>query len=194
MNPFKEGDFVRLRNGKTKMIVVQTLSSSVYANYRPPELDPHSHLHDQCRPYERFILWDDNDPLAQVNKHFPESTEPMSKPTLYQTKEDTPRYGTELAINSEGQRVLEMRGEKGVVEAFDKDQLTKVVPYTFSAKTYKESPTHFTCQKGQVKVGDVLLYQSGNIYTVTAIDTACGSAIGAFKGSKLETTLLDESE
>jgi hypothetical protein len=51
-------------------------------------------------------------------------------PKLYQTKEEKPRFGTLLTTNSKGQFVLEMKGKDGEVEPFDKDMIEEVMPYT----------------------------------------------------------------
>lgn len=211
-SPFKEGDFVRLQFGHTKMVVVTADQYSVYARYcgKCPDKEyeaSRSGTYDQHRKHNGFRPWDPkNDPtcthdhslidikLARTESSDLEGTPAMTTQALYQTNEKKVRYGTFMIKNSTGQFVLEMKGEGGKVEAFDEDKLTKVVPYTFSAKSavHQNKAIHYTGTKGAVKVGDVLVSTSGNVYYVTAINTGCEHPNKAFKGSKLASKPIKE--
>jgi hypothetical protein len=111
----------------------------------------------------------------------------MSKP-LYQTKEETPRFGTKLAVNSKGQIVLELKGSGGV-EAFDTDAVEVVMPYTVdvnfigdaASKTYS-----FLSKEGDVAVGDLLLADGyATLMRVMAVATRSTSATVELKGVKV---------
>lgn len=177
-----------------------------------PPMDPN--FYDYARHFREFVIWNPNDPEAKVdhsarehcvcgrdadcsqaidnafNKPHAEGESAMvtKKPNdLYETLERKPRYGTFITTNSVGQLVLEMKGEGGRVEAFDEDKIRKVVPYTFEAScaTANHRRAHYVGNPGDVKVGDVLVSESGNIYYVRAINTGSESPRKVFRGSKL---------
>lgn len=206
--PFKTGDHVRLRNGGTMMTVIYTRGSTVFACYTHKSNKDDPGRCDKRGGHDCFVLWDFNDPksvhyppeyklvdipLSLINPSDLEGSPIMATPTptLYQTKENKPRYGTFLVKNGTGQYVLEMKGEGGKVEAFDESALDKVIPYTFKAKARIRSEYvdyHFICAKDAVAVDDVLVSRSGNIYIVTAINTGCETPHKTFKGSKLTSS------
>lgn len=116
---------------------------------------------------------------------------------LYQTNEKKSRYGTFLITNAKGQYVLEMKGENGAVESFDKDDLIKVVPYTFAAVCIQSPTTKetFSCNEGDVSVGDLLIRDTNSLWSVTSINTQSeNSSVKPFKGRKLVTTAFGEED
>lgn len=102
---------------------------------------------------------------------------------LYQTKDAEPRFGTKLTENSQGQFVLEMKGEGGKVEAFNPSDLELVVPYTVQLVCVppNESGMHIQAEPGKLNKGDLLIYEpNGKMFRVAAVDTKnrspkCGS-------------------
>lgn len=104
---------------------------------------------------------------------------------LYQTKEETPRFGTMLTKNSAGQFVLEMKGEGGKVEAFNEDAIEIVMPYTIALEllaygmkhsvtsgTNIPSTIHTLAEPGKVQKDDILIdLNTGGLWRVSAVDT-----------------------
>lgn len=106
--------------------------------------------------------------------NFTPEEETMAK--LYQTNEKKPRYGTFLTTNSAGQYVLEMKGNSGDVEAFDKDFLEEVMPYTIALQPMTggngDNAFHIVCEEEQFKKGDVLIHEKNAcMYRVVELNT-----------------------
>ena len=118
---------------------------------------------------------------------------------LYQTNEETARFGTFLTKDSQGRIVLEMKGSAGV-EAFDPKTVEEVMPYTVAmtqTTDHNSSRVHVEMPKGQVSKGDILLSaQDGNLYTVVQTDTKSKRAMDVtkFKFRKLVTTALGDED
>jgi hypothetical protein len=114
----------------------------------------------------------------------------MSK--LYQTKEETPRFGTKLAVNSAGKTVLEMKGT-GEVLAFDKHEIEIVHPYTVDV-LFPGTSTHYSylSRKGEVEVGDLLLIDDERVAKVVRVDTKSPRATKPLKGRKVLSTAIGE--
>jgi hypothetical protein len=114
------------------------------------------------RPAEDFVTYD-------------EGKEVMTTKMLYQTNEEKPRYGILLTKNSKGQLVLEMKGEGGIVEAFDFNQVTEVVPYTIELEEYgslRDSNRHYRSIEGELQIGDiVIVLDTGAYHRVKEINT-----------------------
>lgn len=127
-----------------------------------------------------------------------EGTEDMSRPNknqLYVTKGKEKRYGTYLTQNSEGQLVLEMRGEGGKCEAFDESKVEKVLPYTVKVARVDDldATGHYQTKKGAVKKGDIILVEgdyadSMYICRVVELDTKRENAIQQLRGEILGST------
>lgn len=198
---FKVGDFVRLRYGHTKMRVVDISGALTYARYcgTCPDEDYENQRnggYDTARTVHHFKPWDLQDPQCSVDNSINEDTPiekdiAMGKPKanqLFQTNEKKPRYGTFLTTNNSGQFVLEMKGESGKVQAFDKSSLEKVVPYTFRTTSQYQGTaisTHFAGTKGAVKVADILVSKCGTLHYVAEIDTGYENPAKPFTGSKI---------
>lgn len=115
----------------------------------------------------------------------------IEEKTLYATtKEKKQRYGTFLIKNTQGQIVLEMKGEGGNVEAFDEDAIEEVIPFTVEIEGQHGS-IHFEVAKSKLKVDDYVMCPSfgPNIYRVSAVDTKHKGA-RKFEGAKLNTTKI----
>lgn len=93
---------------------------------------------------------------------------------LYQVKGAVERFGTKLTENSQGQFVLEMKGEGGKVEAFNPSDLELVVPYTVQLVCVPptDSSMHIQCEPGKLNKGDLLIHETnGKMFRVSAVDT-----------------------
>lgn len=119
--------------------------------------------------------------------------------TLYQTNEETPRFGTFLTKDSQGRIVREMKGGGGV-EAFPTSDVEEVMPYTIAVQQLTDSHNsrvHIEMPKGQVVKDDLLLsLADGNMYRVVQLDTKSKRAtdVATYKFRKVATTALGETE
>ena len=205
----KKGDIVRRRAGWTPMevIAVNDYGSYVDTRYCGSRED---NLPQDTELASNFILIRDLQEIAKCpgwperlnatqtatleKQTTPKGHKTMSK-DLYQTREDTPRFGTKLTTNSAGKVVLEMKGMNGAVELFDADQLELVMPYTVDVRFIGEGSNGkryaFFGTAGSVAVGDLLILDSYNsMVEVIEIDTKSRLATATLKGRKLATTAI----
>jgi len=118
---------------------------------------------------------------------------------LYQTKEETPRFGVKLATNSAGKAVLEMKGT-GETLTFDYNQIEEVKPFTvrvrfFQSKTGSSSDREYEyiAKKGSVQIGDILEISGGSsLATVVKVDTKSDLATTVLKGRRVMMESIDE--
>lgn len=82
-------------------------------------------------------------------------------------------FGHQIATNSKGELVLELKGSEGTVAAYPKEKLTEVTPYTVSTSSGYDWIVN--PELGLV-VGDALIDLRGNIHVVLDIDTKCRNA------------------
>lgn len=183
--PFKTGDKVRLKTGSSPIMVLEVdYFTCSCPKTTPPKRKKYTRPrkgwwirfmycsamtygccneaeHRTWREAEDFVFFDPQE--AQM-------------PTLYQTTDKKPRYGTFLTKDSQGRFVLEMKGGGGV-EAFDPADIEEVLPHTVELTRFEGGSAggetrHYQIAEGQVKVGDVLLHLSnGNLWEVTAVNT-----------------------
>lgn len=115
------------------------------------------------------------------------------KGKLFQTKDG--RFGIGLAVNSQGEYVLEMKGTGDLVR-FKKSELEVVMPFTYSVQ-FNGVGTEYSYlgKEGSVQVGDLLLKTDGTkgitIAKVTAVNTKSEKATKYFDGVKIKTEALD---
>ena len=198
--PFKTGDEVRLNTGKSKIVVLEV------DYYDDGDKMPHYAKQRWGSPgrkyapkpgwYIRFTYastfhyreehsrkWREAEDFVYFHNQ-PEKEEPiMTKPSLYQTVAEPVRYGTFLIKNSQGQMVLEMKGEGGTVESFAEKDIEVVTPHTVELTrigiTHEEkrgatNSCHIVAKKGQVSKDEVLLeMNTGIIWRVTVVDSKC---------------------
>lgn len=181
---FKVGDIVRLRTGSSPqrvmkirrhpergmvMLVCMYLSSdreyeriallgglSSEAVFRKP------------RDQEDFVLYN------QQSEKEPELAQDLYMVKNLADGEKTQRFGTKLTVNSQGQFVLEMKGEGGKVEAFNPDDLEIVLPYTVQVVGIAQGTSgfHFQTEAGKFQKDDLLIDAgSGLMYRVEQLDS-----------------------
>lgn len=173
MDNIEVGDIVRLKSGNAPLEVIAFLGNDIQARYLS---DRHGHYEPITRSRNRFVL----------HENFPKE-EIMTTPTLYQTKDG--KFGTELARNSEGKIVLELKGTGDVI-AIDPSDLTEVRPYTVNV-----AGGHYEAPKGVLKKGDLLIL-NGRVEPVHEIDTGCRKAQGPLPANtrRVVTAPLFEEE
>lgn len=186
MAPFKTGDKVRLRTGKSPILVLEV---DYFQCADPKTCPPKRKKWDRPRAgwYIRFMYcsamryeynneaehrtWREADDFV-----FYDDLEATMANQLYQTKEEKPRFGTFLTRTSQGKIALEMKGT-GDVETFDKNEIEEVMPHTVALTRFQggqnEGETrHYEMKPGLVAVDDVLVHLStGALYRVSAVDT-----------------------
>jgi len=118
----------------------------------------------------------------------------MANNTLYQVKGHE-LYGTQIATNSEGKIVLEMKGTSEV-KAYEKSELEEVMPYTVGVKFIDGGQNyHFETDKGNVSEGDLIVRLDdghyGKVAEVVSLDTKSKAAtkrLNAFvlKGTRVK--------
>ena len=98
-------------------------------------------------------------------------------PSLYQTKEDKPRFGTYLTKTQNGKIVLEMKGKDGDAESFAPSEIEEVLPYTveiqpMSGGEHAGPNRNYEFPMGSVAVDDLLIHVStGKLFQVLRLDT-----------------------
>jgi len=154
---FNVGDIVTLRgcSGLMEVLSVNPHSQTVLTNYCS---SIRAGYNDRARRY----------PFDRLELHIPKE-EPMAQ--LFETPDG--KFGTELAKNSQGQMVLEIKGT-GEVKAYDPKTLKEVVPYTVAIKTENQSQFHIEAREDQFKKGDYVLVNF-TVGIVTDLDTKCRS-------------------
>lgn len=190
--PFQPGEVVVLKTGTAPQIVtdVNQTNGVWYLRCRYTRYFPNiEEVARNWRCADDYLHYvgdpEDHDYNQKVNTV-------ANAPKLYQTLEETPRFGTYLATNSIGQIVLEMKtGQANVnVEAFEKDKVEEVKPYTVSIAINNGNELHFTCPKDAVKENDVVILDSGDFGRVTKINTGWSGTTRELKGRKVVTEVI----
>jgi hypothetical protein len=203
----KQGDIVRRTRGWTPMRVVSVRGNTVEAVYCGQDDYPAEYYLKQtlvlvtdpdvefkmCPGWQdRMTLHDHHQVCRQRRTNKTQQTQPeettMTK--LYQTKEETPRFGTLLATNSAGLYVLEMKGS-GEVLTFAKTDVEEVKPYTVCIHFLDGSNRvyQYLSRKGDVEVDDLILVKgSQTLARVMRINTASDKATTELVGRKVLTT------
>jgi hypothetical protein len=189
----ENGDRVRLAGGKRPMTVSHAYSGGG-GRYRVTAQYEGSGAQITRYDHEFVRLDDDYETESKgIDK---------MKGKLFQTKEETPRFGIGLAVNSQNEYVLEMK-VTGALEAFTmkkgSEQLEVVMPYSFAVK-YSTGPQtyQYRGREGSVTVGDLLLSLNSShakggisIAQVVEINTKSDKAAKSFDGMKIVTEPLD---
>lgn len=172
------GDIVRLAKGWTPMTVIGlTPDNEVIAQYGT---NPFSEdlRHPECahatytRPHYGFVRWDGKPVKGPI----------MSK--RYQLIGSS-MIGKFMQLTTQGMIALEF--DDGTVGAFEPSKLVEFYPTTFAVKAVggNNYKTQYLLPEGvEIKKGELLLSNSGNLYTVTEINTRSQSA-RVFEGQRV---------
>jgi len=175
---FQIGDVVRKRGGKKPWEITNI------RNYGQ-KIGPHTKIEGRyvdsntiVHAYiDRIVMYNDT-----------EETTTMTKAKLYQTKDKEPRYGTLLAINSQGLLVLEMKDNPTVPEVFKKSDVDVVTPFTFEVQHLGRNNVQTFVGTDNIKVDDILLsMDTSTLMRVTKVNTKSEKAVKEFKGRRLVT-------
>ncbi len=175
----QKGDLVRKKYGTKVIEVTEEYGSHFYGRY------VHSGASSGRLHVSVVVLVEDQETETKGYDKM--------KGKLYQTKDG--RFGIGLAVNSQGEYVLEMKGT-GDLERFKKSELDVVMPFTFSVQ-FNGVGTEYSYlgKAGTVAVGDLLLKTDGTkgitIAKVTAVNTKSEKATKYFDGVKIKTEALD---
>lgn len=191
---FSVGDTVRLRQGRAMMKIVKTKGHAVQADYVSRTRAGYAGAL-KWRPESDFVFYKESDNNENVIETEERNTDMKNK--LYQTREATPRFGTMLAVNSQGKLVLEMKGT-GEVLAFDKNEVEVVMPYTFGIRfPNNNTEYHYLGSEGDLEVGDYVMLDNSpvgksEIARVTSVNTRSEAATVTFRGVKLLTKRIGD--
>lgn len=189
---FQVGDLVRLRTGHSPqrvmkikvspergivMLICMYLSSQrEYDRIKSLGYGVSETMLRKPRDQEDFVSYEINP--FRMEELFPGQyeKEPEMAQDLYMVKsgEKVQRFGTKLTVNSQGQYVLEMKGEGGKVEAFNPDDLEIVLPYTVQVVglAHGTQGFHFQTEAGKFNKDDILIEAgSGLLYRVSEVDS-----------------------
>lgn len=101
---------------------------------------------------------------------------------------DTDKYGYQLAVNSQGKVVFEVKGSNEILTV-DKDDLVKVIPYTVTIKfltNTSEKEYAYLAKEGQVNKGDILVVNN-SLAIVTKVNSQSEHATKELTGYRIPT-------
>jgi hypothetical protein len=181
--PFKVGDLVCLKTGQAPQKVLEVKGHCIRCEYVSSRKQVGFRSASDFVPYEYYV------PDEDENKK-----DYDMKDKLFKTI-DANRFGTGLAIDSDGKYVLKMQ-DNGNFEAFSESELKRVMPYTFDVEfltggANRQNRYSYRGREGAVEVGNILLLNdSMSIARVVAVNTESESATKTFDGVKLVTEAL----
>lgn len=120
-----------------------------------------------------YSIWKDKYSCSYIENDKPKEPKKMTK--LYEIKQGGEVcYGHKLAVNSQGQWVMEVKGT-GAVIAVDKTYVEEVLPHTVGVQ-FETNKTvyHYFAEKGAVEKGAFYIVDSAMgraIVQVTDVDT-----------------------
>lgn len=184
---FVRGDIVRLFKGWSPMCVIGfrangDLMAKYLGKYNDTYITPACYkrpeeYYSYCRPVSGFAAYDKPYPM-KVYK-------PM---TTYKTiPPELPFSGKQIGVAQNGNFVLE--NEHGVIRIFKPSEVVENVPFTFRVKsTSSNMKCDFLLSAGvAISVHDMILSNSGDLYTVIAVDTKSRNPAGTFVGRQVVT-------
>jgi len=212
------GDVLRLKTGEMPIIVYHAskktgkvrglyLSSvgsytkprqaSDYVRYERPitSLMQKNLQSSKSRDYDGRIrgLTINRPSLQTYSNTMEENTMSTNSNTLYETNEETPRFGHQIGVNKDNKIVLEIK-TTGDIALFDKKDLTEVTPYTIDLMFITDRTNHtysYTSTPGAVAIGDIVLIDGKNsIGKVIALDTKRKAATKELKGRIVQTQAI----
>lgn len=147
---FKVGDIVRLRNGTApqEVMEISVLRYEIRCEYLENRTAGYS---GKWRTVEDFVYYEICEEMSD-NK----GDESMSDKLYKVTKGDETIYAKFLAIDSDGNWVMEGKSGEGVFST-PKDSAEEVLPYTVAVQFLGgDVHYHYKVAKGEVALGDVL--------------------------------------
>lgn len=182
--PFKIGDKVVLKSGTApqRVLEVNTKTKQIRCEYLNSRKQLGFRSYDDYQLYEYVTPYEEETEMSDIMKD-----------KLFKTVKDA-RFGTGLAIDSDGKYVLKMQ-DSGTFESFDVTDLKRVMPYTFDVEFVGEASRgrkySYRGKEGSVKVNDLLiLSDTFSIVRVVAVNTESESATKVFNGVKIVTEEL----
>jgi len=193
---FKVGDAVRLNHGWTRMVVIDVQGDEVTVKYDSEAYSVENRVTD----------WDFKNPQLTTNKYTRQQSgftawDGASPTKVYYTMPTAASWkvisgpyrgqvGTFLNTTSNGSFALEM--EDHSILSFNPVNLEENVPATFLAKTVgSRYRCHYEVPAGaNIRVGQVLVSKTGNVYVVIKTDTKERNPKSVFKGHRLVTADL----
>jgi hypothetical protein len=181
--PFKVGDLVCLKTGQAPQKVLEVKGHCIRCEYVSSRKQVGFRSANDYVSYEYYVPDEDKN-MKDYDM----------KDKLFKTLTDN-RFGTGLAIDSDGKYVLKMQ-DTGNFESFDEVTLKRVMPYTFDVEfltgnSNRQNRYSYRGREGQVVVGNILLLNdSTSIARVVAVNTESESATKTFDGVKLLTEAL----
>lgn len=190
--PFRPGEVVVLKTGTAPQVVTDVNYSNGVWHLRCRYTRYFPNIEEAARNWRRaddYLHYvgdpEDHDYNQKVNTV-------ANAPKLYQTLEETPRFGTYLATNSLGQIVLEMKGAQAnvIVEAFDKDKVEEVKPYTILVRFRDGTERNYTTTKDKVKEGEAIIFENLDFGVIVKINTGFSGNCSELKGRRVLTEEL----
>lgn len=175
---FQVGDIVRLKTGNAPQRVRhinhdrQAISTVYLSALRHDETAPCAYYDRSERDY--VLLESAKSETCPKEDCMPHQT------TLFQTKEEKPRYGHYIATNPEGRVVLAM--DTGY-EDFDEKDLEEVVPHTVEIQFTTGKTYHYAIPADKLKVDDIVVL-GVNLGLVKRVNTKNRAPIRNRKTSK----------
>lgn len=155
---FQIGDIVRLKTGEALQRVTK-----IEKGKRISTRYLHTHHMQINRRAGDFLLVESTQPENSRPKedHMP------NQHTLFQTKEEKPRYGHYIATNPEGRVVLAM--DTGY-EDFDEKEIEEVIPHTVEIVFSNGQTHHYSIPANKLEVNDIVVLGI-NLGRVKKVDT-----------------------
>jgi hypothetical protein len=169
MTRFFEGDYVRLKTGKTKMIVVNTTRNGQYVIAHYVNCHPEYLYRRKFRLSKEFVMWSLEDENMEKNGK-------MDK--LYRIKRSPHRIGRLLVVLANDQYVLEF--DNGMYDIIFSGALEEVADYTVRLIRLGigDLLQNYTCQKGVLNEKSLLYFNNDNsLWKVIALDTKAVKAL-----------------
>ena len=187
---FKIGDVVRLNRGWCPMIVLNVDEMGVWAVYARRTNEYHitrwhyanwREAHSYNRLSSGFTAWDGVPINTDWNFIMPRRYRAIKGPAF---------AGIYMNTTSAGDMVLEL--DNGEVKVFKPHHLEEDIPDTFRVKaTANNYSCHYEVPPGvDIKVNDVLISDSSNVYVVIETETKNRNPKGIFKGRRVVTEVL----
>jgi len=197
---FKVGDEVRLNKGWTRMVVIQVKNNGdVKAKYDSESYSRERRVSDEdfknpahatntyTRNQSGFTAWDG----AKATEVFYKMGNQTAQYRLIEGP-DAGTIGTYHGITAGGRTILEF--PNGHVAQFPESAIEEVVDFTFEVRGFTNP--RYTCsyrlpaEATKVKVGNILMSSSGNLYIVKKIHTRDRNPKKTFSGCRVVTESL----